>query len=91
PLKPGLFGRMRHELDSSNMGGHFPHHPSYNLLFKLTELGKDEWTPYPADHLNDFRTLPPLQRSETPVIMTVTALSVSLSSPAFQLALQTKL
>ncbi|GBO05788.1 hypothetical protein AVEN_241673-1, partial [Araneus ventricosus] len=28
-------------------------------------MGKDNWTSYPAYLLNDFRTLPPLKRSET--------------------------
>ncbi|GBM77956.1 hypothetical protein AVEN_169888-1 [Araneus ventricosus] len=28
PLKPGLFKRKLHELDSPNLGGHFPHLPT---------------------------------------------------------------
>ncbi|GBM17634.1 hypothetical protein AVEN_200881-1 [Araneus ventricosus] len=29
PLKPGVLGRKRHELDSPNLGGHLPHHPTF--------------------------------------------------------------
>ncbi|GBM43778.1 hypothetical protein AVEN_109630-1 [Araneus ventricosus] len=38
PLKPRIFGRKRHELDSPNLDGHLPHHPSpcYNLPLKLS-------------------------------------------------------
>ncbi|GBN43614.1 hypothetical protein AVEN_255315-1, partial [Araneus ventricosus] len=28
PFKPGVLGRKRHELDSPNLGGHFPHNPA---------------------------------------------------------------
>ncbi|GBN03254.1 hypothetical protein AVEN_65-1 [Araneus ventricosus] len=28
PLKPEVLGRIRHELDSPNMGGHLPHNPT---------------------------------------------------------------
>ncbi|GBM78520.1 hypothetical protein AVEN_260447-1 [Araneus ventricosus] len=33
PLKPGVFGRKRHELDSPNMGGYLPHHPAPAITF----------------------------------------------------------
>ncbi|GBN75939.1 hypothetical protein AVEN_255327-1 [Araneus ventricosus] len=38
-LKPELFGKMQHELDSPNMGGHLPHHPKpcYNLPLRRSE------------------------------------------------------
>ncbi|GBN11299.1 hypothetical protein AVEN_151131-1, partial [Araneus ventricosus] len=41
PLKPGVFGRKRHELDSPNLGGHLPHHSIFchNLPLRLTEMG----------------------------------------------------
>ncbi|GBN64587.1 hypothetical protein AVEN_189781-1 [Araneus ventricosus] len=41
PLKPGVFGRKRHELDSPNLGGHLPRHSTlyYNLLLRRTEMG----------------------------------------------------
>ncbi|GBN00778.1 hypothetical protein AVEN_168995-1 [Araneus ventricosus] len=42
PLKSGLFGRMRHELNSPNLGGHLPHpYPLYSLPLKRTEMGCD--------------------------------------------------
>ncbi|GBN44645.1 hypothetical protein AVEN_44873-1 [Araneus ventricosus] len=36
-----LFGRMRNEFDSPNMGGHLPHHhtPCDNLLLRHSETG----------------------------------------------------
>ncbi|GBO08299.1 hypothetical protein AVEN_171613-1 [Araneus ventricosus] len=40
PLKPGLFGRKRHEVGSPKMGGHFFHpNPFYNLPLKRKEMG----------------------------------------------------
>ncbi|GBO34163.1 hypothetical protein AVEN_20986-1 [Araneus ventricosus] len=50
PLKPGLFGRKRYELDSPNLDGHLPHHPNpcYSLHLgarKWAVVGKDNWTP----------------------------------------------
>ncbi|GBM10897.1 hypothetical protein AVEN_42147-1 [Araneus ventricosus] len=39
PLKPGMFVMIRHELDSTNLGGHLPH-PCYNLPLKPTEMGR---------------------------------------------------
>ncbi|GBM04101.1 hypothetical protein AVEN_247968-1 [Araneus ventricosus] len=33
PLKPGLFERKRHELDSSNLGGYLPHLPTPAITF----------------------------------------------------------
>ncbi|GBN05697.1 hypothetical protein AVEN_95472-1, partial [Araneus ventricosus] len=41
PLKPGLFGRIQHELDSPNLGGYLPHQPTSccNLPFRRTEMG----------------------------------------------------
>ncbi|GBM11660.1 hypothetical protein AVEN_16966-1 [Araneus ventricosus] len=43
PLKPGLFGRMRHEIGSPNLVGHLPYHPNpcYNLPLKRTEMDFD--------------------------------------------------
>ncbi|GBO26808.1 hypothetical protein AVEN_82608-1 [Araneus ventricosus] len=39
----GLFGRMRHELNSPNLGGHLPCHltPCYNLPLRCTKMGCD--------------------------------------------------
>ncbi|GBL75997.1 hypothetical protein AVEN_234312-1 [Araneus ventricosus] len=70
PLKPGVFGRKRHELDSPNLGGHLPHHPTscYNLPLRRSEMavvGKGNWT-YSAYLLSDVRTSSPLKRSQPP-------------------------
>ncbi|GBO11698.1 hypothetical protein AVEN_97398-1, partial [Araneus ventricosus] len=69
PLKPGDFGRKRHDLDSPNLGDHLPHHPipCYNLLKgagKWPVVGKENWIPYRADLLSDLRTSCPLKRSK---------------------------
>ncbi|GBM53399.1 hypothetical protein AVEN_103787-1 [Araneus ventricosus] len=50
PLKPELFGRKRHEMDSPNLGGHFPHTPCYNFrqgTRKWAAVGKGNWIPLP--------------------------------------------
>ncbi|GBM99228.1 hypothetical protein AVEN_182334-1 [Araneus ventricosus] len=41
PLKPGVFGRKRHELDLPNLGGHLPHNLIlfYNFPLRRTEMG----------------------------------------------------
>ncbi|GBN67032.1 hypothetical protein AVEN_162575-1, partial [Araneus ventricosus] len=38
PLKPRLLGRKRHELDSPNLGNHFPQ-PFCNIPLRRTEMG----------------------------------------------------
>ncbi|GBM01528.1 hypothetical protein AVEN_209331-1 [Araneus ventricosus] len=42
PLKPALFGRKQHELDSPNLGGHSPQHPTpfYSHPLRRTEMGR---------------------------------------------------
>ncbi|GBO29206.1 hypothetical protein AVEN_117876-1 [Araneus ventricosus] len=63
PLKPGYFGRLRHELDSPNLRGHLPHHPCCNPPLRRTEMGcggEDNWNPYSAYLLSDLRNPPPL-------------------------------
>ncbi|GBO21015.1 hypothetical protein AVEN_110004-1 [Araneus ventricosus] len=71
PLKPGLFWRIRHELDSPNFGGHLPHQPTPAVAFpygalKWAVVGKDNWTPFRAYLLRDLRTSSALRRSEPP-------------------------
>ncbi|GBN03984.1 hypothetical protein AVEN_137141-1 [Araneus ventricosus] len=40
PFKAGSFGRIRHELDSPNQGGHLPHPTTCcNLPLRRTEIG----------------------------------------------------
>ncbi|GBL85543.1 hypothetical protein AVEN_143042-1, partial [Araneus ventricosus] len=73
PLKPGVFGRKRHELDFSYLGGHLSHHPTpfYNLPLRRTKwavVGKDNQTPYRAYLLSDLITSSPLKRSHPPQI-----------------------
>ncbi|GBM86835.1 hypothetical protein AVEN_219737-1, partial [Araneus ventricosus] len=41
PLKPGYFGRLRHELDSPNLGGHLP--PHHLLQSSLKAHGNGLW------------------------------------------------
>ncbi|GBN49598.1 hypothetical protein AVEN_137093-1 [Araneus ventricosus] len=43
PLKPGLSGRMRHELDSPNLGDHLQHHPTPLLQPSLKAHGNGLW------------------------------------------------
>ncbi|GBN29315.1 hypothetical protein AVEN_167141-1, partial [Araneus ventricosus] len=38
PLKPGDFGRKRHELDSPNLGGHLPLTSCYNLPVRCSGM-----------------------------------------------------
>ncbi|GBO14514.1 hypothetical protein AVEN_88529-1 [Araneus ventricosus] len=66
PLKPGPFGRKRHELDSPNLGGHLPPHltPSYKLPLRHTEMGCG--LQGLLDTLTAVRTSPPLKRSQLP-------------------------
>ncbi|GBL65274.1 hypothetical protein AVEN_157428-1, partial [Araneus ventricosus] len=68
PRKPGLFGRKRHELESPNLGSHFPHHP--NLYYKMDGnglwLAKIIGSLYRAYLLSDLRTSPHLKRSQPP-------------------------
>ncbi|GBN31360.1 hypothetical protein AVEN_98839-1 [Araneus ventricosus] len=68
PLKPGVIGRKRHELDSLNLGGHLSHHPtlSYNLPLRRRGMGNDDWTSYRTYLLSDLSTSPPLTRSQPP-------------------------
>ncbi|GBN36077.1 hypothetical protein AVEN_170148-1, partial [Araneus ventricosus] len=53
PLKPALFGRIRHELNSPNLRGHLPQHPTPAInsplgAQKWAVVGKDNWTFYCA-------------------------------------------
>ncbi|GBM53018.1 hypothetical protein AVEN_265975-1 [Araneus ventricosus] len=61
PLKPGLFGRKRHELDSPNLGGHFLlHSPFYNLPLRRTEMccgGQGQLDPLPRSSPKRSRNL----------------------------------
>ncbi|GBM64417.1 hypothetical protein AVEN_78799-1 [Araneus ventricosus] len=70
-FKPGLFGKKRHELDSPNLDGHFPHNSTLVINFpcgvrKWTVVGKDNWTLYRAYLLSDVRTSHPLKRRQPP-------------------------
>ncbi|GBM03724.1 hypothetical protein AVEN_180745-1 [Araneus ventricosus] len=66
PLKPGYFGRLRNELDSSNLGGHLP--PTSPPAFKAqrNELCLARIIGAPTAHylLSDLRNSPPLKRSQ---------------------------
>ncbi|GBM96134.1 hypothetical protein AVEN_153259-1 [Araneus ventricosus] len=42
PLKPRLLGRIPHELDSPNLGGHLPHHP-ISVIPSLKAHGNGLW------------------------------------------------
>ncbi|GBO38105.1 hypothetical protein AVEN_75243-1 [Araneus ventricosus] len=70
PLKPGVLGRKRHELDFPNLDGYLPHPqtPSYNLPLRRTEMavvGKGIG-PLPCLSPKQSRTSPPLRRSQPP-------------------------
>ncbi|GBM72406.1 hypothetical protein AVEN_175580-1 [Araneus ventricosus] len=59
-LKPGYFGRLRHELDSPNLRCHLPHYhnPFRNLPLSRTEMGcggKDNCNSYLTYLLSDLR------------------------------------
>ncbi|GBO29875.1 hypothetical protein AVEN_56735-1, partial [Araneus ventricosus] len=71
PLKPGLFGRKRHELDSPNLGGHLPRHPTpwYNLSLRCTEMGcgaQGELDPLSRLSPKRSEDSPPLKRGQPP-------------------------
>ncbi|GBN60928.1 hypothetical protein AVEN_142739-1 [Araneus ventricosus] len=71
PLKPDLLGRIRHELNSPNLGGHLPHHPTPAVAY-IMALGNELWwariigPPHRAYILSDLRNSPPLKRSQPP-------------------------
>ncbi|GBM42085.1 hypothetical protein AVEN_158246-1 [Araneus ventricosus] len=58
PLKPGLFGRKRHELDSPNLGGHLPDHTLLKPSLKAHGNGLC------LAKISDLRTSSPLKRSQ---------------------------
>ncbi|GBM10068.1 hypothetical protein AVEN_92900-1 [Araneus ventricosus] len=71
PLKPGLFGRKQYELDSPNMGGHFPHHPAPAITFpqgarKWAVVRKDNWFPLPCLSPKRSQNIPSPQRNQQP-------------------------
>ncbi|GBN66433.1 hypothetical protein AVEN_39274-1, partial [Araneus ventricosus] len=73
PLKPGPFGRKRHQLNSPNLRGHLHHNPNHAITFpygarKWAAVSEDNWIPSTAyPHLlSDLRTSPPLKRSQPP-------------------------
>ncbi|GBL53352.1 hypothetical protein AVEN_201932-1, partial [Araneus ventricosus] len=71
PIKPGGFGRKRHEFDSPNLGSHFPQNPAPAITFpsstrKWAVVGKNNWFPLP--HLSSKRSknITSPQRSQPP-------------------------
>ncbi|GBN09491.1 hypothetical protein AVEN_62652-1 [Araneus ventricosus] len=66
PLKPGVLGRKRHELDSPNLEGHLPHPLLYPFLKAKRNglwLARIIGPPYRAYLLSDLRALPPLKEA----------------------------
>ncbi|GBM33684.1 hypothetical protein AVEN_54815-1 [Araneus ventricosus] len=68
PFKTGPFlGRIRHELDSPNLGGHLPHlpNPCCNLPLRRTKMGccgQGEMEPPPPLYRKRSQKLPSPQK-----------------------------
>ncbi|GBO26572.1 hypothetical protein AVEN_79981-1, partial [Araneus ventricosus] len=70
PLKPGTFGRKRHEFSSPNLGGHLRPHPLLQPCLKAhgneLRFARIIEPPFRAHLLSDLRNSPPLKSSEPP-------------------------
>ncbi|GBO17348.1 hypothetical protein AVEN_132735-1 [Araneus ventricosus] len=69
PFKTGSFGRIRHELDSPNQGGHLPHPTTCcNLPLRRTEIvcgGQGSLDPLPRLSPNRSQNITSTQKKPT--------------------------